>query len=117
MSGFIRYAFYRTVSSKFGLTAWKENAEERRRHIHKGIEKGINLFDIYEHSHKQFAPMSVALAPVRDNVLLSLVTVWREVHEVMDEVEYKQNEWGGTTLTMVKHIERASSDDSLFFEE
>ena len=39
------------------------------------------------------------------------------IHTVMDEVEYQKNEWGGTTLTMVKHIERASTDDDLFFEE
>jgi len=39
------------------------------------------------------------------------------IHSVMDEVEYRKNEWGGTTLTMVKYIERASTDDVLFFEE
>lgn len=39
------------------------------------------------------------------------------IHTVMDVVEYKENEWGGTTLTMVKHIERATSDDALFVEE
>jgi len=65
-----------------------ENPEQRRKQIEIGIEKGINLFDIYEHSYKQFDPMSIALDYVRDEVVISLVTVWRAVDEVMDEVEY-----------------------------
>ena len=39
------------------------------------------------------------------------------IHSVMDEVEYEKNKWGGTTLTMVKHIERAVSDDAWMIEE
>lgn len=65
-----------------------ENPEQRRKQIEMGIEKGINLFDIYEHSYKQVAPMSEALGRVRDEVVLSLITVWRAADEVMDEVEY-----------------------------
>jgi len=59
-----------------------ENPERRRKQIELGIEKGINLFDIYEHSYKQYAPMSEALGGVRDEVVLSLVTVWRATDEV-----------------------------------
>ena len=90
-----------------------ENAEERRRHIHKGIEEGINLFDIYEHSYKQFAPMSLALAPVRDEVLLSLVTVWREAHEVMDEVEYALDVFKRDTIDLYRVVlSKRDWDDS-----
>ena len=32
-----------------------EDPEGRRRQIETGIEKGINLFDIYEHSYKQYS--------------------------------------------------------------
>jgi len=75
----------------FGSHLKKENVEHperRRKQIEAGLEKGINLFDIYEHSYKQFAPMSKALSHVKDDVVLSLVTVWRAVDEVMEEVEY-----------------------------
>jgi aryl-alcohol dehydrogenase-like predicted oxidoreductase len=90
-----------------------ENAEERCRHIHKGIEKGINLFDIYEHSHKQFAPMSRALDPVRNEVLLSLVTVWREVHEVMDEVDYALKMFKRDTIDLFRVVlSKRDWDDS-----
>ena len=65
-----------------------DDPEGRRRQIEAGIEAGISLFDIYEHSYKQFAPMSEALSHVRDEVVISLVTVWRAVDEVMEEVEY-----------------------------
>ena len=75
----------------FGSHLKKENVDDRagrRKQIETGIEKGINFFDIYEHSYKQFDPMSEALAYVRDQVVISLVTVWRAADEVMDEVEY-----------------------------
>lgn len=65
-----------------------DDRAERRQQIRVGIEHGINVFDIYEHSYQQFEPMSEALSPVRDQVLISLVTVWRAAEEVMDEVEY-----------------------------
>ena len=61
---------------------------ERRRQIQAGIDQGVTLFDIYEHSYQQFEPMSEALSQVRDQVVLSLVTVWRQADEVMEEVEY-----------------------------
>ena len=64
-----------------------ENFEYRRRQIEAGLEKGINLFDIYEPSYRQFTPMSRMLEHVRDKVVISLVTVWRAADEVADEVE------------------------------
>ena len=74
----------------FGSHLTKANVDDpqhRRKQIQAGLDEGINFFDIYEHSYKQFAPMNVALAPVRDKVIISLVTVWRAADEVMDEVE------------------------------
>ena len=65
-----------------------DNPQQRRKQIEMGIEKGINLFDIYEHSYKQYGPMSEALDCIRDEAVISLVTVWRAIDEVMDEVEY-----------------------------
>ena len=65
-----------------------EDPEGRRKQIETGIEKGINLFDIYEEAYQQFAPMREALAYVRDEVVISLVAEWPETDKVMDEVEY-----------------------------
>ena len=39
------------------------------------------------------------------------------IHSVMDSVQYRENRWGGTTLTMVKTIEIAASSDSASGEE
>lgn len=75
----------------FGSHLKKANIDdraERRRQIQEGLDQGITLFDIYEHSYQQFAPMSEALSQVRDQVVISLVTVWRGADEVMEEVEY-----------------------------
>lgn len=59
----------------------------RMAQIRKGLELGINLFDIYDHTYHQFGLMSEALGPVRQDVLLSLVTVW-SVNKTLQEVEY-----------------------------
>lgn len=63
------------------------NPQERAAQINKGLELGINLFDIYEHTYQQFGPMSEVLGPVRQQVLLSLVTVW-DKKQVGQEVDY-----------------------------
>ena len=39
------------------------------------------------------------------------------INSVMDHVEYRENEAGGTTLTMVKRIERAASGGGALFVE
>ncbi len=84
-----------TVSEvSFGSHLRKSNVQspqQRRGQIEVGIEEGINLFDIYEHSYKQYVPMSEALSTVRDKVVISLVTVWGAADEVMDEVDYALN--------------------------
>ena len=63
------------------------NPQARAEQIRKGLELGINLFDIYEHSYQQFEPMSKVLGPVRQDVVLSLVTVWSR-NQTMQEVEF-----------------------------
>lgn len=89
-----------------------DNPGERRRQIEIGIEKGINLFDIYEHSYQQFAPMSQALAYVRDEVVISLVTVWRGAHEVMDEVEYALQVFQRDAIDLFRLVFGGNWDDS-----
>ena len=89
----------------------KEDPEGRCRQIHAGLDCGINLFDIYEHSYKQFAPMSAALAHVRDEVLLSLVTVWRAADEVMDEVEYALRVFERDAIDLYRLVLRDDHDD------
>ena len=39
------------------------------------------------------------------------------INSVMDKVEYRENRWGGTTLTMVKLIETAASGGAAGGEE
>ena len=39
------------------------------------------------------------------------------IHTVMDDVKYRENRWGGTTLTMVKKIETAAFGDPAESEE
>jgi aryl-alcohol dehydrogenase-like predicted oxidoreductase len=75
----------------FGAHLNKTNIEDqnrRARQIHAAIENGINLFDIYDHSgYKQWEPMSRLLHPIRDEVIISLCTVW-ESSRVSEEIEY-----------------------------
>ena len=61
--------------------------QARAAQIRKGLELGINLFDIYEHKYHQFGLMSQVLNPVRQDVVLSLVQVWRPTTS-LEEVEY-----------------------------
>ncbi|MBC8235447.1 aldo/keto reductase [bacterium] len=89
-----------------------ENPEHRRKQIEIGIEKGINLFDIYEHSYKQFDPMSKALDYVRNEVVISLVTVWRAVDEVMDEVESSLRVFKRDYIDLYRVVLGGNWDDS-----
>ena len=89
-----------------------ENPEHRRKQIEIGIEKGINLFDIYEHSYQQFAPMSKALDYVMGEVVISLVTVWRAVDEVMDEVEYSLRVFNRDYIDLYRVVLGGNWDDS-----
>ena len=57
----------------------------RDRQIQLGIEMGINLFDIYDHTYNQFEPMSKSLANHRDT-LISLYMGPKEVEKSVDEV-------------------------------
>ena len=52
-------------STPLGSLGWGEG----------GLELGINLFDIYDHQFHQFAPMKELLGPVREDVVVSLVSI------------------------------------------
>ncbi|MFH1568226.1 MAG: aldo/keto reductase [Gemmatimonadota bacterium] len=85
---------------------------ERRRQIQAGLDCGVNLFDIYEHSYQQFEPMSAALAEVRDRVVISLVTVWRAAGEVMEEVEYALRVFQRESIDLFRLVLGGSWEDS-----
>jgi len=71
----------------FGSHLSKENMadpEGRDRQIQFGIEKGINLFDIYEHTYEQYGPMSKSLANHPD-MLISLYMGSTEVEKYLDD--------------------------------
>ena len=89
-----------------------EHLERRARQIRMGLEKGITLFDIYEHSYKQFGPMSAALADVIDEVVISLVTVWRAADEVMDEVEYALDVFNREYIDLYRVVLQGNWEDS-----
>ena len=66
----------------------RSDPEGRVNQIRKGLELGINLFDIYNHgSDAAFELMSMALGPFRHNVIISLVSVWAP-DETMAEVDF-----------------------------
>jgi len=72
----------------FGSHLNKENMadpEGRNRQIQLGIERGINLFDIYEHSYNQFEPMSKSLAG-HPETFISLYMDSPDVEKRVDEV-------------------------------
>ena len=72
----------------FGSHLSKENMADpagRDRQIRLGLEAGINLFDIYDHSYNQFEPMSKSLAG-HPEALLSLFMDSEEVEKRVDEV-------------------------------
>ncbi len=71
----------------FGSHLTKENIadpEERDRQIQFGIEKGINLFDIYEHSYQQYGPMSKSLSN-HPEMLISLYMGSNDVEKYLDD--------------------------------
>ena len=73
----------------FGSHVNQQNRNDpsgRAAQIRRGLELGINLFDIYEHSYQQFELMSEVLGPVRQDVVISLVTVG-PASQVMQEIE------------------------------
>ncbi len=99
----------------FGSHLKKHNVEDeagRRRQIHTGIDQGINLFDIYEHSYMQFEPMSRALAEVRHEVVISLVTVWRAADEVMEEIDYALKVFKRDSIDLYRLVLAGKWDDS-----
>ena len=79
----------------FGCHASRPNMKDfqaREAHIRKGLELGVNLFDIHEHldiyeaSYSHLELMSQVLAPVRQEVVVSFITVW-PARQTLAEVE------------------------------
>jgi predicted aldo/keto reductase-like oxidoreductase len=59
----------------------------RDRMIKLGVEGGINIFDVYDHSgYKQFEPMGKSLRKFRKEVVISLVAV-KSTDEMQDEID------------------------------
>lgn len=83
--------------------------EGRAAQIRKGLELGINLFDIYEHSYHQFAPMSQLLRPVRQDVVISLVSVWPE-GKTLEEVEASLKTFGTNAIDLYRIYAGESSE-------
>ncbi|MBT4485124.1 MAG: hypothetical protein HOC71_15775 [Candidatus Latescibacteria bacterium] len=72
----------------FGSHLSKPNMADpsgRDKHIQYGIEMGINLFDIYDHTYFQFDPMSKSLAN-HSNTIISLFMESKEVEKRVEEV-------------------------------
>ena len=90
----------------------KADPQGRRQQIQAGLDCGINLFDISEHSYQQFEPMSAALAHVREEVVISLVTVWRAADEVMDEVEYALKVFERDSIDLFRLVLKGDPDDA-----
>lgn len=88
----------------FGSHLSRQNMADplaRAAQIHKGLELGINLFDIYEHSYHQFGPMSELLRPRRRDVVISLVSVGSE-DKAMDEVEHSLKTFGTDAIDLYR---------------
>ena len=81
----------------------------RAAQIHRGLELGINLFDVYDHSYHQFAPMSKLLAPHRDSVVLSLVSVWPQ-DQTMAELEHSLSVFGTDTIDLYRILAEGTDD-------
>ena len=77
----------------------RADPEGRAAQIHRGLELGINLFDIYEHTYGQFAPMSQLLRPVRQDVLISLTSV---TGKIMAEVESSLTTFATDTIDLYR---------------
>ena len=99
----------------FGAHVSDQNMQDSRTRaaqIREGLERGINLFDIYEHQYHQFEPMSKVLGPVRQDVLISLVTVYPSNH-VKAEIEYALKAFNTDAIDLyrVYVAEDAGGDD------
>lgn len=89
------------------------NPLARTEHIRKGLELGINLFDIYDHGLHQFAPMGEILGPVRQQVVISLITTW-EQRQVLQEVEYALKTLGTDYIDLYRiYAETGVSNDEV----
>jgi len=81
----------------------------RMAQVRKGLELGITLFDIYEHSYQQFSLMSEVLGPVRQDVVISLVSMW-SASQVMDEIDFALETFDTDVIDMYRIYTSISSN-------
>ena len=86
-----------------------DDEEGRTAQIRRGLELGITLFDIYEHSYGQFGLMSEVLGPVRQDVVISLVAVWGG-NRVMDEIDFALETFNTDVIDMYRIYTSTSSN-------
>lgn len=84
----------------------------RAAQINKGLDLGINLFDIYDHSYHQFGPMSELLRPRRQEVVISLVSVWPQ-GQTLAEVEHSLETFGTDAIDLYRIYAGNSSEGTL----
>ena len=98
----------------FGSHLTRENMkdpEARAGQIRRGLERGINLFDIYDHQYHQFAPMKKLLGPVREDVVISLVSIaspsnWGWLQRMWSDHATTEN-WRENPLSEVEYALKA----------
>ena len=102
----------------FGSHLTRENmgdSEARAGQIMRGLELGINLFDIYDHNYHQFAPMGKLLEPVREDVVISLVSIarpsnWQWMEHLWAELTETEG-WREGPLREVEYALKALNTD------
>ena len=83
--------------------------EGRAAIIRKGLEGGINLFDIYDHTYHQFELMSEVLGPVRQDVVISLVAIG----DTMAEIERALTTFNTDYIDLYRYVGRPGHLDVL----
>lgn len=104
----------------FGSHLDSENRSDpkgRAEQIRKGLELGINLFDIYNHgTHAAFELMSDVLGPVRQDIILSLVSVWKQ-SETMEEVEFALDSFNTDYIDLYRIYSESANNIGRRYEE
>ena len=86
-----------------------DDPEARKAVIRQGLESGINLYDIYDHSYHQFELMSEVLGPVRQDVVISLVSIG----DTMAEVEHALTTFNTDYIDLYRYVGGTGRADAL----
>lgn len=86
-----------------------DDPEARKAVIRQGLESGINLYDIYDHTYHQFELMSEVLGPVRKDVVISLVSIG----DTMAEVEYALKTFNTDYIDLYRYVGGGERADAL----